>query len=82
MRWDRPASDTAFDLRADPGEWHGLAAGGNLEAHDPLARLRQILDRQSAECSAERERARSRRTGGQPEDPARREKLRALGYVD
>ncbi len=72
-----------YDLSQDPVEKHDLAAGG----HARLGELTAMLSRYAAECGL----SDSGGEGGGSErvkdrglllDPAREEKLRALGYID
>jgi arylsulfatase A-like enzyme len=73
------APPALFDLAADPGERHDLAA----ERPDELARLRRLL---AAETAAEnrlrRQIAAVESAGGAAMTAEERARLRALGYVD
>jgi len=79
-------SDIAFDLSLDPEEkapipvrdWSELPAKQAAE----LGRLRGLLDDWAAKCRLQRESADRIRIKQVEVDPLRREKLRALGYVD
>jgi hypothetical protein len=57
-----------FDLAADPGERHDVAALDPARANDYRARLRLWLERGAAR-------------GAVPLDPDLMERLQALGYV-
>lgn len=78
--------DIAFDLAKDPretvpiplAEWAELPLA---EAAD-LLRLRGVLDDWAAKCDQQREMAAAKRIKQAGVDPLRREKLRALGYID
>ena len=65
---DRDDSAMLFDLAADPGERHDVAALDPARANDYRARLRLWLERGAAR-------------GAVPLDPDLMERLQALGYV-
>ncbi len=74
-----------YDLEADPAERHDLYPTRAAE----VTALRATLDSYEEDCQRERERLAVELAGGKaapgPEraiDPAQREKLRALGYLD
>ena len=80
LRFD-DGRELSFDLLRDPGEKSplGITERKNLAA---LKSLRAELDRQERTCLAQRKRAAEHRSAPPLMDPARREKLRALGYLD
>jgi hypothetical protein len=74
--------ELAFDLAADPRERHPLGSARDPLVVARLERLRSELARRHDECRRRREQSAAERTGRTELDPARREKLRALGYVE
>jgi arylsulfatase A-like enzyme len=89
IRAETRETDVLFDLAADPAEQKPYALGratlpDSLEEFSgEVARLRSDLDREAARCRQNRAAAESRRGGESARpDPARYEKLRALGYVE
>lgn len=79
--------DSLFDLENDPGERAPVRLSGELpEAlageQARIAALRAGLDRRAAACEARRREADRLRDAKAAPDPARHEKLRALGYVE
>ena len=79
-------SDIAFDLSVDPEEKTPIPVGNwrdlGTEPAAELNRLRGLLDDWAAKCRFQREMADKSRVKQVEVDPLRREKLRALGYVD
>lgn len=79
-------SDIAFDLSLDPREktpipladWPDLPAPDGAE----LSRLQGVLEVWATKCRLQREIADKERVKQVDVDPLRREKLRALGYID
>ena len=79
-------SDIAYDLSLDPREKTPipLANWADLPAEDgaELSRLQAVLDVWATKCRIQREIADKQRVKQADVDPLRREKLRALGYID
>lgn len=76
-----------YDLDADPAEQSPLLLGDELpsslgEHEREIRSLRDEFERQSARCDAQRAAADRARTTKAAADPAREEKLRALGYLE
>ncbi len=90
MRASGAADDVLFDLRTDPLERAPIPLGrdgvprGLAGDASSIAALRRELDQWADRCREQRRAADARRAQGKAAgpDPARYEKLRALGYVD
>ena len=89
IRTDSPETDVLFDLATDPEEQKPHPVGGTdlpgalAEFSGDVERLRRELDREAARCREIRAASEVRRAGEKATpDPARYEKLRALGYVE
>jgi arylsulfatase A-like enzyme len=70
-----------FDLAEDPGEQRPLTST-TPEAEERLGKIRTELDRHERECREQRGLAAAARSGKSELDEVRRERLRALGYVE
>ena len=78
VRWLVSGREDLYDLRADPAEMHNVAGADE----DRMSRVRALLDQSRADADQLRSTWRIRVQETAEIDPATKESLRSLGYVD